>query len=457
MSMQTGSTATATALNRFGLGARAGEAWPAEPKAWLLGQLERYAAAPTAWAGQPTGVTLLASYADYQRGLRGPDELAARQQLAKLSQERYRSAVEARGASALDTATPFAERLVHFWANHFAVSIDKAPLALLAGAFEAEAIRPHVMGRFEDLLLAVERHPAMLLYLDQARSAGPTSVAVRRAPPERQRGLNENLAREILELHTLGVRGGYAQEDVGELARALTGWSVGGLPGLPPTGAPGAFAYYQALHEPGPRRVLAQRYESRGEEQATAILRDLATHPATARHLAGKLARHFAGDQPPPALEERLAAAFLASGGDLPTVYRALIESPEPWAATAPKFKTPWDWSLSALRGLDWRELPSQLFAGMVAQLGQPVWRPGSPAGYDDVAASWAAPDLLLRRVEVAHRLATLASPGLDARTLAVQLLPDGVGEATTTAIARADSPATALALLLASPEFLRR
>ncbi|MCG2591416.1 DUF1800 domain-containing protein [Ramlibacter sp. XY19] len=447
----------AAALNRFGLGARPGETLPPDPRAFLLAQFERYDAKAPAWSGEPGSGELVTYYGEYQRGLRGPDELAARQKLAQLGQERYRSAVLARTASAVETQAPFAERLVHFWANHFAVSVEKAPLGLLAGSFEAEAIRPHVFGRFEDLLLAAERHPAMLLYLDQARSVGPESAAGRRAPPERRRGLNENLAREILELHTLGVRSGYGQDDVTEFARALTGWSVGGLPGLPANAAPGAFAYFPALHEPGPRRVLGQAYDQRGEAQAAAILSDLARHPATAQHIAAKLARHFAGDQPPPVLQQRLAEAFLQSGGDLPTVYRALVESPEAWAQAQPKFKTPWDWTLSALRGLGVREPRSTMLAPMLAQLGQPVWRPGSPAGYDDLAASWMAPDLLLRRVELAQRLASLAPATLDARALAPQLLPGGVGAATATALARADSPATALALLMVSPEFMRR
>jgi uncharacterized protein (DUF1800 family) len=453
----TPAVAAAIALNRFGLGARPGEPLPADPRSFLLQQFDRYDPKAPAWAAEPGSGELVAYYGEYQRGLRGPGELAQRQKFFRFGQERYRSAVVARTASALESQAPFAERLVHFWANHFAVSVEKAPLSLLAGSFEAEAIRPHVFGRFQDLLLAAERHPAMLLYLDQARSIGPESAAGRRAPPERKRGINENLAREILELHTLGVRGGYDQQDVTEFARALTGWSVGGLRGMPAEAAPGAFAYLPARHEPGPRRVLGQAYEQRGEAQAAAILSDLARHPSTARHIAAKLARHFAGDQPSPALEQRLAEAFLQSGGDLPVVYRTLVESPETWTAAQPKFKTPWDWTLSALRGLDVREPRNPMLANMLAQLGQPVWRPGSPAGFDDVAASWMSPDLLMRRVELAQRLASLAPATLDARVLAPQLLPGGVGAATTTAIARADSPATALALLLASPEFLRR
>jgi len=459
-------TAAEIALNRFGLGARPDEPLPADPKRWLLAQFESYQPLPPAWAQQPSSEALVVGYAELQRGVRdagAANEVAARQALAVEVRDRYRAAVDARMTSALVTPAPFAERLVHFWANHFAVSIEKPTLGSIAGAFEAEAIRPHVFGRFEDMLLAVERHPAMLLYLDQVRSIGPESTGARRAAsvdPERRRGLNENLAREVLELHTLGVRSGYSQGDVTELARALTGWTVGALYG-PYAGragaVPGRFVFQPTLHEPGVRAVLGERYEAGGEGQAEAILRHLATRPATARHIATKLARHFAGDEPAPALVDRLADAFVRGHGDLPVVYRVLIESPEAWQAAPAKFKTPWEWTLSSLRGLGWRDLRGRPIAPMLAQLGQPTWRPGSPAGFDDIGASWAAPDALMRRVELAQRLAALAGSNVDARLLGPQLLPGSLGAATTLAVERAESPETALALLLASPEFLRR
>jgi len=467
MNAPTDMKTTAIAVNRFGLGARPDEPLPADPKAWLLAQFGRYVPQPPMWSQQPASATLVVAYVEQLRAVRQADagtEQAMRQKLRSETQDHYRAAVNARVATALTTPAPFAERLVHFWANHFAVSIDKPPVAALAGAFEAEAIRPHVFGRFEDMLLAVERHPAMLLYLDQARSVGPDSNAARRAAqatPARTRGLNENLAREILELHTLGVRTGYSQQDVTDFARALTGWTVGGLGPRYGAGqggpAPGSFVFMPALHEPGARSVLQRRYEQMGEGQAVAILHDLAVAPATARHVATKLARHFAGDTPPPALVDRLASSFTRTGGDLPSVYRTLIESPEAWDPTQAKFKTPWDWTLSTLRGLGTTDLRERQIAPVLTQLGQPVWRPGSPAGYDDVAESWAAPDALMRRVEVAQRIAMQTASTIDARVLGPQLLPGGLSESTTTAVSRAESSATALALLLASPEFLRR
>jgi uncharacterized protein (DUF1800 family) len=329
---------------------------------------------------------------------------------------------------------------------------------------EFEAIRPNLFGRFSDLLLAVEQHPAMLVYLDQAQSIGPNSEVGRFAARRggKQRGLNENLAREIMELHTLGVRTGYSQADVTEFARALTGWTVSGIgrgrvARFVGGSGNGDFHFAEALHEPGPRTLLGKTYSQRGEAQARAILLDLAANRATARHVSTKLARHFAGDDPPAAMVDRLTAAYLASGGDLPTVYRALVDSPEAWAPQPLKFKTPWEWSVSALRAVGDTEVEGVATAAMLKQLGEPTWQPGSPAGWDDIAASWAAPEALMRRVEIAQRLAARAGSGIDARALADRILPGSVSESTRTAVARAESPQEGLALLLVSPEFVRR
>jgi uncharacterized protein (DUF1800 family) len=296
----------------------------------------------------------------------------------------------------------------------------------------------------------------MLLYLDQAQSIGPRSAMGARAEerqPQRGRGLNENLAREILELHTLGVRSGYTQDDVTEFARALTGWT---LPGEA-AGDQATFRFVPALHEPGARTVLGRAYAEGGEGQARAVIRDLATAPATAQHIARKLARHFVADDPPPALVAHLAGTFTQTGGDLPSVYRALVTAPAAWEPAGAKFKSPWDWSISGLRALDRREASPAQAANLMTQLGQPVWRPGSPAGYSDLAATWAAPDALMRRVEVAQRLAQEAGDAVDARSLAPRVLPGSLSAATAGALARAESGGTALALLLVSPEFLRR
>ncbi|SFM44331.1 DUF1800 family protein [Variovorax sp. OV329] len=462
--MQTPMTPAAIALNRFGLGARADEPlMSGDGRRWVLEQFSRYEARVPGWEGEPDSASRVAGYARSIREVRAApegDRAAMRQALRQGNRDAYLASVGLRMASALDTPAPFVERMVHFWSNHFAVSVDKAAVAPLAGAFEAEAIRPHVLGRFQDMLLAVERHPAMLIYLDQVRSIGPGSLAATRAAQRegaQVRGLNENLAREILELHTVGVRSGYGQDDVSEMARALTGWTVSGIGRQVPDAEPGAFVFQPALHEPGARKVLGRHYAEGGEDQARAILVDLAGAPATARHVATRLARHVVADSPSPVLVDRLADAFTRSGGDLPMLYMALIESPESWAPQAAKFKTPWEWAVSAMRALGWRDAPPRQTIAMLNQLGQPVWRPGSPAGFDDFAASWAAPDALWRRVEFGQRLAVQQGDGVDARSLAAHVLPGSLGEASARAIARAESGPMALALLLAAPEFQRR
>lgn len=508
------------AYNRFGLGARGDDAPVGEPRRWLLAQFERYDPRPAPIAAAPQREQVTTQLADYLEEARGEartrrqagapdaprpgagqamgrraamqplaqadmamapptmaeanrpanDQLAglpnsARRFIREVSRQNYLAMVGARTNAALNAPAPFVERMVHFWANHFAVSADKLTVIGLAGLLEFDAIRPHVLGKFHDMLLAVERHPAMLLYLDQAQSIGPDSRAGQLAQrfARQRRGLNENLAREILELHTLGVGSGYSQADVTEFARVLTGWTVDGLTRGPMqrfvggNGRPGDFHFAEAIHEPGTRSVASRTYAQDGEAQGLAVLADLAADPHTARHLATKLTRHFAGDDPPPSMVARLTEAYLRSGGDLPTVYRAIVDSPEAWSAAAPKFRTPWDWSVAALRAVGTREVEPQPAAGLLTQLGQPVWRPGSPAGYDDIAPSWAGPDALLRRVEAAERIATRAGGSLDARALAPKLLPGAVSEPTRQAIARAETPAQGLALLLVSPEMLRR
>ena len=477
----------AIALNRFGLGARAGDALPSDPKAWLVAQSKTFEPRPQALAQVPSRGAVISQLADYMGHARmdrmakrevQPASLATgaaqqkdeaqadplKQYLRRAIREDYLVMNAARLSSALTTHTPFAERLVHFWANHFAVSVDKLPVIGLAGLLEFEAIRPHLFGRFSDLLLAVEQHPAMLVYLDQAQSVGPNSTIGKLAATRggKQRGLNENLAREAMELHTLGVRTGYSQTDVTEFARALTGWTVSGIARGPLSRfiggtEDGGFTFADALHEPGDRVIMGKRYAQQGEAQARAVLLDLALSPATARHISTKLARHFAGDDPPPAMVDRLTHAYLSSSGDLTAVYRALIDSPEAWAPKPLKFKTPWEWSVSALRAVGQTQLDPKMAAAMLKQLGQPTWQPGSPAGWDDVGASWAAPEALMRRVEVAQRFAARAGSAVDARTLAQKVLPGVLTDSTRTAVERAESSQEGIALLLVSPEFMRR
>ena len=485
----------ATAAARFGLGARPEASGAGGVARDLLIQLDRFEARPAAFASAPSRAVVAGALAEYLEETRAYRQQAganadraatmamdangtatgetvqqairaSRRYAAETARGQYVALVGARMNAALNTEAPFVERLVHFWANHFAISIDKLPVIGLGGLLEVEAIRPHVLGKFANMLLAVERHPAMLLYLDQAQSIGPDSQVGRAfaARGRRQVGLNENLAREIMELHTLGVRTGYTQADVTEFARAMTGWTTAGITRGPMVralgigGPPGDFVFAPAIHQPGERQIMGRRYAEGGADQAERIMRDLAAHPATATHIATKLARHFAGDAPQKSLVDRLASRFVATGGDLPALYRVLIEAPELAQPKLAKFKTPWDWSVAALRAVGTRQVEGQAIAGLMTQLGQPVWRPGSPAGFDDIDASWAGPDALIRRVEAAARIATRAGgAGADPRRLAAAVLPAGGSATTLAAIARAESPVEGIALMLVAPEMMRR
>jgi uncharacterized protein (DUF1800 family) len=466
-------SALAIALNRFGLGARANDRLsPDAARSHLTAQLKIFATKPLASITSSTeALSRLAAIRDLaqdQRQQRANNNTSDAADLgAKVSdvaRPLYISGVEARIDSALTTRSDFAERLVHFWSNHFTVSGTKPIVLGLAAAFENDAIRPHIMGRFEDLLISAVRHPAMLLYLDQDKSFGPNSAMAQRRAGKAP-GLNENLAREILELHTLGVDGGYTQSDVTELARTLTGITINMGPradqmrrrGLPMQQLANGALYVAPLHEPGERQLLGVRYTQLGLDQASAALASLARHPATARFIATKLARHFVADAPPPALVAHLAGIFTSSGGDLPSLYRALVERPESWAVPLAKFKTPWEQMISSLRGVGTNTLEGAKAIGLMTQMGQGIFKAPSPAGWPDMATAWAAPDALMKRVDYAASLAARLGEQLDARSLAEHILPAILSETTRRTIERAESGKQALALLLAAPEFLRR
>jgi uncharacterized protein (DUF1800 family) len=393
------------------------------------------------------------------------DAKAAFNAIREAYQPQYRAQVLARAQSAALTDRPFAERLVHFWCNHFAISADKGVVFGLAGTLENEAIRPHVGGRFVELLTAVEQHPAMIAFLDNQFSVGKDSDAARIAArrnaaadtPRREFGINENLAREILELHTLGVNGGYSQADVTSFAQIITGWSIGGGKGRLAGGVPGRFYFRENLHEPGAKTVLGKTYYEQGQRQGEAVLDDLARNPATAHFIASKLVRHFIADDPPPAAVERVTRAFLKTGGYLPEVYAALIASPEGWDADARKFKTPEDFVFSTLRSLNVSPNQPEEVVRTFDLLGQRQYTPGSPAGWPDTSKSWDGSDALMHRVLWASRVAAKYEQGVDPVDLAASSLGAYARPETLTALRRATSSSQGLALLLMSPEFQRR
>jgi len=460
--------AAALAAHRFGLGVPDLERIGSDPQAWLLAQI---GPAGTPWGvNLPTaldGVRLQYAFYRERRSARASDAKPAEQQFAEHFRATVDADVQSRLLTAVQSQRPFSERLMLFWANHFTVSMAKAQVRGLVGAFEREAIRPHVGGSFEVMLKAAVTHAAMLRYLDNSASAGPNSrLAQRRSRravsaegemrAARVTGLNENLAREVLELHTLGVQGGYSQADVTALAAVLTGWRVADPQRLGDKDVSASF-FDPSWHEPGSKTVLGKRY-AEGPQALDQVLHDLTLHPATARFVATKLARHFVGDQPPPALVDRLAQSFQRSGGQLPALYQTLVTAPEAWAPQQTKLKTPEEFVISTARLLGLGEpLLARSRDGGIAQMGQRVQAAPSPAGWPDSADEWLGPEAMWKRVEWASRVAGRLGSRVDARQLAGSSLGPLLSAASIQQIARAADGPQALTLLLMAPEFQRR
>lgn len=367
-------------------------------------------------------------------------------------QKTFRAEALARLQRAMMVDCGFTERLVVFWSNHFCISASKGELARMwAGAFEREAIRPHVLGRFADMLKAVEQHPAMLFFLDNQQSLGPDS----RAGQNRKRGLNENLAREVMELHTLGVGGGYTQQDVTSLARIITGWTFAGRQGQ--LGAPGSFAFNANAHQPGPQQLLGKTYEAAGLAQGEAALADIARHPSTANFIATKFVRHFVADDPPQAVVARLRDVFVRTDGDLKALATALLDSDEAWKAPLTKMRSPYDFLVASGRLLARVPEDPGVYLNSLNLLGQPLWTPAGPNGFPDTAAVWAAPEGIKLRLDIASQMGARLGPNIDPLDLLEFAAADAASIETRRTIERAESRQQALALLLMSPELQRR
>jgi uncharacterized protein (DUF1800 family) len=458
----------ALALHRFGFGPRGDTiaGISADPRGALLAELDRpniarldapdlpgsgAAARATFVFRQERKATRLAQRAGQaapmmEGAAEAPPPEKPRNPGPGVPQQLFLAEAKARFDRAIAADTGFVERLVWFWSNHFCVSADK--VRPVAGAFEREAIRPHVLGRFADMLLAVESHPAMLHYLDNARSIGPDSMAGR----NRGKGLNENLAREILELHTLGVRTGYSQQDVTSFAKVITGWSI--VPPRQPERG-GEFTFNPRMHQPGAATVVGRSYADAGFEQGRAVLLDLARDPATAQHIATKLARHFIADEPPPHLVEALKSAFLASDGNLKQVARVLVSAPEAWDAPRSKLKRPAEWVVAATRATGVTAPDARPIIGALNMLGEPLWRPPAPKGFDDANAAWL--DGLAQRLDIANQFGRRVTQPVDPKELVETALGPLASPETRQAVARAETRPQAVALLLMSAEFQRR
>lgn len=479
--------AALVALNRFGFGARGGASGDftnaaSDPRGFVAAELQRPAAALIESPALQSTSVLASELFDFQLEQKAKREADAKVAAAKAAmssqapgtmmdkaapmptsvrppkpapnviQRTFRAEALARIQRASIAECGFLERLVTFWSNHFCISVSKGqPARIWAGAFEREAIRPHVLGRFADMLKAVEQHPAMLFFLDNQQSIGPNSRAGQRG----KRGLNENLAREIMELHTLGVGSGYTQADVVALAKILTGWTYAGRQGR--LGAPGSFIFNVNAHEPGTIGLLGKSYAESGVAQGEAALADIARRPATATFIATKLVRHFVADDPPSALVARLADVFRKTDGDLRAVSHALVDADDAWRAPMTKMRSPYEFLIATGRLMaQIPEDPGRYLYGLNV-LGQPLWAPAGPNGFSDTNAAWAAPEGMKLRLDIAAQVASRIGDNRDPREMLELIAADAASADTRQTIARAESRQQAFALLLMSPEFQRR
>jgi len=455
------------ALNRFGLGARPGDLALAapDPHAWVLDQLARGHADLIPGVQETAG--RFHGFATYRRArdevnkaeaaalappspAPTPAAPACPPALTKMppTLDNYPAHVfQADRIKRIEhmaaSDTPLIERLAAFWSNHFTVSAIRDDVSICAIPYENEAIRPFLFARFHDMLAATATHPAMGFYLDSVTSIGPDSPIGQR----RRTSVNENYAREVMELHTLGVNGGYTQADVGELALAFTGF------GMDQTD--GESAWFYDRHEPGERLLLGRKL-AEGGSQAQEALAILASHPATIRHVSAKLAAHFCGDTPPRTAVKRLCDAWRTSGGNLPSLYKVLADAPEAWVARPVKFRTPQDFVLAAARatGLHGH---GEAMLNELRDLGHLPFKAPSPAGYSDQDEDWLDPAAAVARVATAQRLARLAGPSADAAGLLPQIVFVSGRSATLDVVLAEPDPIEAMALVLASPEFQRR
>jgi uncharacterized protein (DUF1800 family) len=382
------------------------------------------------------------------QAMQGPQQVTFELQLARLLRAVY-------------SRRQLYEVMVDFWTNHFNIFAGKGADRWLTTAYDRDTIRPHALGNFRDLLLATAQSPAMLFYLDNWLSVSPDAPVARRQPNNPRRGINENYARELMELHTLGVDGGYTQKDVLEVARCFTGWTV-----VRPR-QQGEFRFEPRLHDDGPKNVLGTRIDAGGGmEDGIKVTDLLARHPSTAKFIAAKLARRFVADDPPASLVSRAAETFRRSDGDIRAVVRVIIEAPEFFSAETykAKVKKPLEFVASSLRLTQAETRMSRQLVRYLGRMGEPLFLAQPPTGYPDFGNSWISPDMLLTRMNFAADLAANRLEGAhvpidalgNARDLVSLIAPEGLSAATRAALVETEDKDT-LALLLAAPEFQRR
>ncbi len=445
------------AANRFGYGARPNEIKRAskDPEAWLISHLQ-----PVHFNNKlPDSASLIPKVKEIQMQRKKNKGTNDKKSAANKDFRKTLIALSADGIQqAIHSENSISWRLLDFFSNHFSVSANGAILKALAPTLEREAIAPNLLGNFENMLLAVTMHPAMLIYLNNEQSFGPNS----RLGKKRGKGLNENLAREILELHTLGVNGGYSQQDVTELAKAITGWSVAN----PKKEKGSGFKFRAYGHEPGDRILLGKKYNSKSVqrrknnsvkdvEQGAKMLLDLARHPATAKFICNKLAHHFISDNPDPELVNKLIKTWQASNGNIREVMITMIRSDESWHETAEKFKTPRDFVISTFRALGRKNVKHQQLLSSLDRLGQQPFNAGSPAGFSDEQMSWDGSSALMKRIDWSVLIEGYQKKGI--KKVMANTLSTAVSDHTLQMVNRAESLKQAYTLLLMSPEFQRR
>jgi uncharacterized protein (DUF1800 family) len=397
-----------------------------------------------------TPVQLLRQYKPRRQKQRSEEE---RQQARQKAQQPLQQAIQARLLRAIASPRQLQEVMVNFWFNHFNVFARKGDVKFWVGAYEQQAIRPYALGHFRDLLAATVHHPAMLVYLDNWRNTAPNSPGAK----GRFRGINENYARELMELHTLGVDGGYSQDDVIALAYMLTGW---GLDLDENKGDSNGFYFDRNRHDYSDKLFLGQRIKGSGVAEVEQAIDSLASHPATARYISYKLAQYFVTDDPHSGLVKRLAKKFLQTEGDIRAVLDTLFQSPEFWQANdyGHKFKTPYDYIISAVRATGTKEPNLKRISGMLNQLSMPLYNCSTPEGYKNTQEAWLSPDAMLRRVSLATAIAQGRlgdNQSVDASQL-LNTLGDSISAQTKHEIANSPEKLRA-ALILGSPDLMYR
>lgn len=443
-----------TALNRYGYGADSNT--PSlkniDPKGWLIAQLQPYPKLDNSWTSQLAAEqhylyvqSKRANKKNQMADMNGMAKAVSRKDIVEAAKSLVNDSIKHN----IETNTPFQARLLDFFSNHFSVSYSNLPMIALAPTLEHEAIGPNLVGQFENLLIAVEQHPAMLVYLNNEYSVGPNSIAARKYK-KKKLGLNENLAREILELHTLGVKAGYTQQDVTEFAKGITGWSIGSIK----RGEEPGFRFRHGTHEPGKRVILNKTYAHKGIDQGTSILTDLARHPKTAAHVCSKLAQHFIADTPPKNVVAAMQKKWLETNGNLKQVMIAMLEHQESWSEQQLKLKSPRDLLISACRACGVSKIRPDAFRTLMV-LGQTPFGAGSPAGFADNQQAWSGPRSMMSRIEWAEHFS--GAVRTNPHEIASNALGPKLRSQTREQMRRAESKRQALAIMLMSPEFQMR